>query len=119
MHHIVSNVRGELADGVTPGRAIAAVFPGGTITGCPKVRCMQLLAELEMAARDAYTGSMGYLGLDGSLDLNILIRTITVDDGEIEFRTGAGIVADSSPQAELEETRAKARGLLRALGSET
>jgi anthranilate synthase component I len=119
VHHIVSNVRGELADGVAPGRAIAAVFPGGTITGCPKVRCMQLLAELEMVARDAYTGSMGYLGLDGSLDLNILIRTITVDDSEIEFRTGAGIVADSSPQAELEETRAKARGLLRALGSET
>jgi anthranilate synthase component I len=118
VHHIVSNVRGELADGVSPGRAIAAVFPGGTITGCPKVRCMQLLADLEATPRDAYTGSMGYLGLDGSLDLNILIRTITVDGAEIEFRTGAGIVADSSPQAELEETRAKARGLLRALTSE-
>jgi anthranilate synthase component 1 len=118
VHHIVSNVRGDLAAGVTPGQAIAAVFPGGTITGCPKVRCMQLLADLEGSARDAYTGSMGYLGLDGSLDLNILIRTITVEDGVIDFRTGAGIVADSSPQAELEETRAKARGLLRALGSD-
>jgi anthranilate synthase component 1 len=118
VHHIVSNVRGELADGVTPGRAIAAVFPGGTITGCPKVRCMQLLAELEAEPRDAYTGSMGYLSVDGTLDLNILIRTITVEDGAIEFRTGAGIVADSSPAAELEETRAKARGLLRALGSD-
>jgi anthranilate synthase component 1 len=117
VHHIVSNVRGELADDITPGRAIAAVFPGGTITGCPKVRCMQLLAELEAEPRDAYTGSMGYLSIDGTLDLNILIRTITVDDGAIEFRTGAGIVADSSPAAELEETRAKARGLLRALGS--
>src|SRR5688572_19740159 len=117
VHHIVSNVRGELADGITPGRAIAAVFPGGTITGCPKVRCMQLLADLEAEPRDAYTGSMGYLSIDGTLDLNILIRTITVDDGAIEFRTGAGIVADSSPAAELEETRAKARGLLRALGS--
>jgi anthranilate synthase component 1 len=118
VHHIVSNVRGELAEGVAPGQAIAAVFPGGTITGCPKVRCMQLLAELEGEPRDAYTGSMGYLGLDGSLDLNILIRTLTVEDGDVEFRTGAGIVADSSPQAELEETRAKARGLLRALGSD-
>ena len=118
VHHIVSNVRGELAPGVTPGQAIAAVFPGGTITGCPKVRCMQLLADLEGEARDAYTGSMGYLGSDGSLDLNILIRTITAEAGAIEFRTGAGIVADSRPQAELEETRAKARGLLRALGSD-
>jgi anthranilate synthase component 1 len=117
VHHIVSNVRGELRPGVTPGEAIAAVFPGGTITGCPKVRCMELLGALESAPRDAYTGSMGYLGRDGSLDLNILIRTIAVHDGMIEFRTGAGIVADSRPESELEETRAKARGLLRALGS--
>jgi anthranilate synthase component 1 len=116
VHHIVSNVQGELRDGVTPGQAIRAVFPGGTITGCPKVRCMQLLAGLEPAPRDAYTGSMGYLGLDGSLDLNILIRTLTVSGDRIEFRTGAGIVADSLPEAELAETRAKAEGLLRALG---
>ena len=117
VHHIVSGVRGELREDVTPGAAIAAVFPGGTITGCPKVRCMQLLGALEGTPRDAYTGSMGYLGCDGSLDLNILIRTLTVRDGEVEFRTGAGIVADSHPESELEETRAKARGLLRALGS--
>jgi anthranilate synthase component 1 len=116
VHHIVSNVVGELRDGVTPGQAIGAVFPGGTITGCPKVRCMQLLADLERAPRGAYTGSMGYLGRDGSLDLNILIRTLTMAGGRIDFRTGAGIVADSSPEAELAETRAKARGLLRALG---
>jgi anthranilate synthase component 1 len=118
VHHIVSNVRGELREGVTPGEAIAAVFPGGTITGCPKVRCMQLLADLERQPRDAYTGSMGYLGVDGALDLNILIRTLTVADGRIDFRTGAGIVADSRPAAELDETRAKAQGILRALGSE-
>ncbi len=116
VHHIVSNVTGELREDVTPGQAIAAVFPGGTITGCPKVRCMDLLAGLETAPRDAYTGSMGYLGLDGSLDLNILIRTLTVSGDRVEFRTGAGIVADSRPQAELGETRAKAQGLLRALG---
>jgi anthranilate synthase component 1 len=119
VHHIVSNVRGELRDGVTPGEAVAAVFPGGTITGCPKVRCMELLAGLEHEPRDAYTGSMGYLGRDGTLDLNILIRTLTLRDDAIGFRTGAGIVADSHPEAELAETRAKARGLLRALGSET
>ena len=119
VHHIVSNVSGELRDGVTPGQAIAAVFPGGTITGCPKVRCMQLLAEFERTPRDAYTGSMGYLGTDGSLDLNILIRTLMVHDSQIEFRTGAGIVADSQPDAELAETRAKARGMLRALGGES
>jgi len=118
VHHIVSNVRGEVRPGITPGQAIAAVFPGGTITGCPKVRCMQLLADLEGTPRDAYTGSMGYLGVDGSLDLNILIRTLTVAGDRIEFRTGAGIVADSNPAAELEETRAKAAGLLRALGRE-
>ena len=116
VHHIVSNVTGELREGVTPGQAIAAVFPGGTITGCPKVRCMELLAGLEAAPRDAYTGSMGYLGLDGSLDLNILIRTLTLAGDRVEFRTGAGIVADSRPHAELGETRAKAQGLLRALG---
>ncbi len=119
VHHIVSNVSGELCAGVTPGQAVAAVFPGGTITGCPKVRCMELLAGLEQDPRDAYTGSMGYLGRDGTLDLNILIRTLTLRGDAIGFRTGAGIVADSRPKAELAETRAKARGLLRALGSET
>jgi anthranilate synthase component 1 len=119
VHHIVSNVRGELREGVTPGEAIAAVFPGGTITGCPKVRCMELLTELEQSPRDAYTGSIGYLRRDGGLDLNILIRTIVLRGETIEFRTGAGIVADSLPEAELAETRAKARGLLRAIGSGT
>jgi anthranilate synthase component 1 len=116
VHHIVSNVRGELRDDVTPGQAIAAVFPGGTITGCPKIRCIELLSDLEPEPREAYTGSMGYLRLDGDLDLNILIRTMTVAQDRLEFRTGAGIVADSQPALELAETRAKARGLLRALG---
>ena len=119
VHHIVSNVRGRLRDGVTAGEAIAAVFPGGTITGCPKVRCMQLLAGLEREPRDAYTGSLGYLDLGGTMDLNILIRTLTLRGNEIGFRTGAGIVADSQPEAELAETRAKANGILRALGGRT
>lgn len=115
VHHIVSNVRGKLRAGVTPGQAIAAVFPGGTITGCPKVRCMQIIADLERAPRGAYTGSMGYLNRDGSMDINILIRTLQLRGGEVSFRAGAGIVADSIPERELEETRAKALGLINAL----
>jgi anthranilate synthase component 1 len=116
VHHIVSNVRGRLRDQVTPGEVIRAVFPGGTITGCPKVRCMQIIAELEQQPRGAYTGSMGYLNRDGSMDLNILIRSMVCQGQRLVLRAGAGIVADSDAQAELEETRAKARGLLRALG---
>lgn len=118
VHHIVSNVRGQLRAEVTPGRAIAALFPGGTITGCPKVRCMQIIAELEGVGRGAYTGAMGWLSHSGDLDLNILIRSADVEGKTLRFRTGAGIVMDSVPQRELEETRAKARGMLRALGVE-
>jgi anthranilate synthase component 1 len=117
VHHIVSNVRGRLRPEVTPGQVIAAVFPGGTITGCPKVRCMEIIGELESSPRHAYTGSMGYLNTDGSMDLNILIRTIEICGERISFRAGAGIVADSIPERELEETRAKARGLVNALTS--
>ena len=115
VHHIVSNVRGRLRPETTPGQIIAAVFPGGTITGCPKVRCMQIITELEQLGRGPYTGSLGYLNRDGSMDLNILIRTLEVRDRQLSFRAGAGIVADSIPARELAETRAKARGLLRAL----
>ncbi len=118
VHHIVSNVRGQLRTDVTPGQAIAAVFPGGTITGCPKVRCMQIIAELEGVGRGAYTGAMGWLNRDGAMDLNILIRSAELADATLRFRTGAGIVMDSDPQRELDETRAKARGMLRALGVE-
>ncbi|WP_222565499.1 aminodeoxychorismate synthase component I [Novilysobacter antarcticus] len=116
VHHIVSNVRGRLRASVTPGEVIRATFPGGTITGCPKVRCMQIIAELEGEGRGSYTGAMGWLNRDGDLDLNILIRSAEVEGTQLRFRTGAGIVADSEPVLELEETRAKARGMLRALG---
>jgi anthranilate synthase component 1 len=115
VHHIVSNVRGRLEEGVGPGAAIRAVFPGGTITGCPKVRCMEIIQELEAGPRGAYTGSMGWLGADGTLDLNILIRTMELGPEELRFRAGAGIVYDSVPEFELAETRAKAKGLLLAL----
>ena len=115
VHHIVSNVRGVKRSDVTPGECIRAVFPGGTITGCPKVRCMEIIAELETGPRGAYTGSFGYLNRDGSLDLNILIRTMVMRGDEITLRAGSGIVADSEPEAELAETRAKAKGLIKAL----
>jgi anthranilate synthase component 1 len=116
VHHIVSNVRGRLRADASPGDTIRAVFPGGTITGAPKVRCMQIIAELEGEGRGAYTGALGYLNRDGDLDLNILIRSAEVEGDTLRFRTGAGIVVDSDPQRELDETRAKARGMLRALG---
>ncbi|ODS64722.1 MAG: aminodeoxychorismate synthase, component I [Arenimonas sp. SCN 70-307] len=117
VHHIVSNVTGTLREGTTPGEVVRAVFPGGTITGAPKVRCMEIIAELEGEGRGAYTGAFGYLGNDGDLDLNILIRSAWLQGGELQFRTGAGIVVDSDAGRELDETRAKARGLLRALGA--
>jgi anthranilate synthase component 1 len=121
VHHIVSNVRGEMRVDTTPGGVIAAVFPGGTITGCPKIRCMQIIAELEGRGRGAYTGAIGWLNRDGDMDLNILIRSAELeadwsDGSTLRFRTGAGIVIDSDPRHELDETRAKARGMLRALG---
>jgi len=115
VHHIVSNVRGQLRAGITPIDVIRAVFPGGTITGCPKVRCMEIIAELEQKGRSFYTGSFGYLGRDGSMDLNILIRSMLLNKNTFSFRTGAGIVADSNACSELAETRDKALGLLRAL----
>ncbi|HEX8756677.1 MAG TPA: aminodeoxychorismate synthase component I [Steroidobacteraceae bacterium] len=116
VHHIVSSVTGTLRRDVTAIDVLRAVFPGGTITGCPKHRCMQIIAELEGQGRGAYTGSLGLLGRDGSMDLNILIRTMTLAQRVIEFRAGAGIVADSDPERELEECRAKARGLLAVFG---
>lgn len=117
LHHIVSNVRGRLRDEVTPGATLRAVFPGGTITGCPKYRCMQIIGELEAEPRGAYTGSIGYLNTDGDMDFNILIRTATLAGSTLRFRAGAGIVADSDWQRELAETRTKAQGMLRAFGS--
>ena len=117
VHHIVSNVRGRLRADAGPADVIAATFPGGTITGCPKVRCMQVIAELEGQGRGAYTGAMGWLNRDGDLDLNILIRSAEVEGADVRFRTGAGIVADSDAARELDETRAKARGMLQALAA--
>lgn len=113
--HIVSNVRGTLAKGRTPFDVVKAAFPGGTITGVPKVRCMEIIDELEPVARGPYTGSLGYIGYSGSMDLNIIIRTFVVKDGHAYVQVGAGIVADSDPEREYYETLKKAEALIRTL----
>ena len=113
--HIVSNVIGQLGPGKDAVSLIRAVFPGGTITGAPKVRCMEVIEELEPVRRGLYTGSAGYLAASGDMDLNILIRTIVMQDNVAYFQTGAGIVADSDPEAEYEETLHKAAAMNRAL----
>jgi len=121
VHHIVSNVRGRLRAGVGPVDVLKALFPGGTITGCPKVRCMEIIAELERTPRGAYTGAIGFINRNGEMDFNILIRSMTLqnhaDSAVLSFRAGAGIVADSIAEKELAETAMKAEGLLRALRS--
>ncbi len=120
VHHIVSNVRGKIADNIDAVDIIRAIFPGGTITGCPKVRCMQIIHELEAEARGAYTGSLGYINNNGSMDLNILIRTMQLQQladkqQRLSFRAGAGIVFDSLASKEVAETGFKAKGMLAAL----
>ncbi|WP_297390379.1 chorismate-binding protein [Acidiferrobacter sp.] len=117
VHHLVSDVEGTLRADVRPSQLIRALFPGGSITGCPKIHCMEILAQNERRARGAYTGSLGYINERGDIDLNILIRTLVVRGSQIEFCVGAGIVADSDPKRELLETQAKAAGLMRALGA--
>lgn len=115
--HIVSNIEGKLLPG-TPVRSIlAAVFPGGTITGCPKIRCMEIIDELEPTRRGAYTGSMGYIGFCPVMDLNIIIRTIVLNRGAAYFHVGAGIVADSSSEREYQETLDKAAAMFNVLSS--
>lgn len=115
VHHLVSGVTARLRAGTGPAGALRAMFPGASITGCPKGPSMQRIGQLEGGGRGAYTGSLGYLDCSGDLDLNILIRSLVLEEGGLHFRTGAGIVAGSDPQRELAETRAKALGLLRAL----
>lgn len=115
VQHLVSAICGELVEGRTALDLLRASFPGGSITGAPKVRAMEIIAELEPTARGAYCGSLGYLGFDGSMDLSILIRTITAGRQWWQFPVGGGIVAQSNPQHEYEETWHKAKGLLKAL----
>ncbi len=112
VHHIVSNIKGKIKPNTTIKHLISALFPGGTITGCPKIRCMQIIKELEQMPRQAYTGSLGYISSNGKMDFNILIRTISKQGNLLILRAGAGIVFDSIAKQELQETKHKAKGML-------
>jgi para-aminobenzoate synthetase component 1 len=118
VQHLVSEIRGRLENGNDVLDLFRAVFPGGSITGAPKVRAMEIIAELEPTVRGPYCGSLFYAGFDGAADSNILIRTFVCRRGWIQCGVGGGIVANSNPQAEYEETLHKAAGMLRALGPE-
>jgi para-aminobenzoate synthetase component 1 len=115
VQHLVSVVEGDLKPGRSPLDLLRSSFPGGSITGAPKIRAMEIIAELEPTVRGAYCGSLGYIGVGGSMDTSILIRTITSSGGWWQLPVGGGIVAQSDPQSEYEETWHKAAGLLRAL----
>lgn len=112
--HMVSNVEGRLKPGLSPMDVLKATFPAGTVSGAPKVRAMEIIDELEPVRRGIYAGAVGYLGFHGDMDLAIAIRTGVIKDGKLHVQAGGGVVADSSPEAEWEETRNKARALLRA-----
>ena len=115
VQHLVSTVEGRLRPGVTHLHALASCFPGGSITGAPKIRAMEIIDELEPVVRGPYTGCLGYLGFNRESQFNILIRTAVCRDGMAWFHVGAGIVADSDPAAEYDETLNKAAGWLAAL----
>jgi aminodeoxychorismate synthase component I len=116
VQHLVSTIEGQLRPEVTHLAALQACFPGGSITGAPKIRAMELIDELEPVARGPYTGALGYIGFNGESQLSIIIRTAICQSGRVDFHTGAGIVADSIPAAEYDETWAKAQGFCQALG---
>ena len=118
VHHLVSVVEAELAEGRDAVDALVALFPGGTITGAPKVRAMEVIEEVEPVRRGVYTGSLGWWSGAGDCDFNILIRTLLLRRGRVHLQVGAGIVEDSDPAREHAETMAKAKGLLMALGAE-
>ncbi len=117
VHHLVATVSGELHARHDRVDLLRATFPGGSITGAPKVRAMQIIDELEPTARSVYTGAVGFLGFDGAMDLSIAIRTILAAQGKVWLQAGGGIVADSRPEAEFDETTQKAQALLEALGA--
>jgi para-aminobenzoate synthetase component 1 len=116
--HLVATVTGELAAGRDAVDLIKASFPGGSITGAPKVRAMEIIEELEPTARSVYTGGLGWIDLAGDMDINIVIRTMLYDRGRVTYQVGGGIVADSDPEAEYDECLAKGRALAEVLGGE-
>jgi para-aminobenzoate synthetase component 1 len=115
VHHLVSTVTGRLRPGLGPIDLIRACFPGGSVTGAPKIRAMEIIDELETARRGAYCGAIGWIGLDGAMELSIAIRTLTLTAERIIAQAGGGIVADSDPVGEYHEALAKARALLATL----
>lgn len=117
LFHLVSKVGGVLCEEVTAGQLLRAAFPCGSITGAPKIRAMQIIHEQEKSARGLSMGALGYFAFDGSLDLSVAIRTMVLDEGRARFNVGGGIVADSKPEAEYEESWLKALALLKALGA--
>ena len=117
VHHLVSTVSGQLRKGLKPLDLLRAVFPGGSITGAPKLRAMEIIAEIETLERGPYCGAIGYIGFDGAMSLNIAIRTIILDGQALSFHVGGGIVAQSNAEDEYAETLAKAQGLMRALNA--
>jgi para-aminobenzoate synthetase component 1 len=116
LFHLVSKVRGVMREGITAGALVRAAFPCGSITGAPKIRAMEIISEIEPNPRELSMGALGYFSFDGSIDLNVAIRTMTVRDSVARFNVGGGIVADSCPSLEYEESLVKARALLKALG---
>ncbi|WP_255716431.1 anthranilate synthase component I family protein [Rhodopirellula halodulae] len=119
VQHLVSTVEGQLRNGVAISELLAACFPGGSITGAPKIEAMKTIARLEGQPRGAYCGSMGYISVTGNADFNILIRTVTQREGQWHFPVGGGITSRSDPQNELDETWTKAQGMLRAIQATT
>jgi len=113
--HIVSGVRGELREGQTPLHALASVLPMGTVSGAPKIRAMEIIDELEPVRRGPYGGCFGYVAFDGSLDMALTLRTMVIANGKVHIQAGAGVVADSVPELEEQETRNKAAALMRAV----
>ncbi|MCK5571761.1 MAG: anthranilate synthase component I family protein, partial [Bacteroidetes bacterium] len=113
--HIVSEVRGQLREDASPVDVLAACFPAGTVSGAPKVRAMEIINQLEQSPRGAYAGAVGYIGFDGSLDTCIAIRTLVAHGERLKIQAGAGIVADSVPENEYQETVNKSRALLEAV----
>jgi para-aminobenzoate synthetase component 1 len=114
--HLTSTVTGQLREGVNRIDLLKATFPGGSITGAPKVRSMEIIDELEPTRRSVYTGSLGYLSFDGNMDLNIVIRTFLIKGNRVYFQTGGAVVYDSDPESEYRETLDKGRALFMSLG---
>jgi para-aminobenzoate synthetase component 1 len=116
VHHLSADIEADLKEGKTAIDIIRAAFPGGSITGAPKIRAMDIISTLEPTSRSLYTGSLGWIGFNGDMDTNLLIRSVTIEENRGRFQVGGGIVADSRPDSEYQETLDKARGIFKALG---